>query len=88
MTITPDKLEGFGFLGKKLQNIGDRVARMENVEFERLFCVKASDPIEERYILTPAMQERFINLAQDWNTEIRASFNDSLISLALPNSRN
>ena len=84
VTVTPDKLEGFGFLGKKLQQLGGRVERMENVEFERLFVVRASDPVEARYILTPTMQERFIELTRKWTPEIRASFQDSLVYLALP----
>ena len=85
VTVTPDKMEGFGFLGKKLQSLDGRVERLENVDFESLFVVRASDPIEARYILTPAMQERFIDLTEKWGSEIRASFQDSLVFLALPN---
>ena len=84
VSVTPDKLEGFGFLGRKLQKLGGGVERMENVDFERLFVVRASDPVEARYILTPAMQERFIELTHKWGPSLRASFQDSLVYLALP----
>ena len=82
--VTPDVLESFGFLGKKLQSIGGKVQRLENVEFERLFVVRSPDPVEARYILTPAMQERFLELARTWSPKLRASFQDSLVILALP----
>ncbi|MGJ8725861.1 MAG: DUF3137 domain-containing protein [Roseibacillus sp.] len=84
LSVTPDKLESFGFLGKKLQNLGGKVQRMENVDFERLFVVRSADPIEARYILTPAMQERFVELTRTWGPQLNASFQDSLIYLALP----
>ena len=58
--------------------------RLENVEFEKLFKVQSPDPIEARYLLTPAMQERFLELARIWSPKLRASFQDSLVILALP----
>lgn len=84
LTVEPDKLEGFGFLGQKLQSLGGRVQRMENIEFERLFVVRSSDPVEARYILTPAMQDCFVELSRKWDPSLRASFQDSLVYLALP----
>ena len=82
--VAPDALDSFGFLGKKLQGLGGTVQRMENVEFERLFVVRSPDPVEARYILTPAMQERFIELSRKWSPKLRVSFQDSLVILALP----
>ena len=88
VTIAPDVLESFGFLGKKLQGIGGKVQRLENVDFEKLFVVRSADPVEARYILTPAMQERFLELSHKWSPKLRASFQDSLVILALPLSGN
>ena len=84
VVVAPDKLESFGFLGKKLQGLGGKVQRMENVDFEKLFVVRSADAVEARYILTPAMQERFIELTRIWGNELRVSFQDSLVILALP----
>ena len=82
--VRPDGLEVFGALGRAFQKLGGKVERMENPEFERLFKVTASDPIEARYILTPAMQERLVELAQLYSSEILLSFRDSLVYLAIP----
>jgi len=88
VTVTPDHLERFGFLGSKVQNMGGKVQQMENVEFEKLFCVKANDAVEARYILTPAMQERFVQLSKKWSSGLRVAFNDSLVYLALSTKGN
>lgn len=82
--VRPDGLEKWGSLGRALQKLGGKVERMENPEFERLFKVTASNAVEARYILTPAMQERMIELSQKFSPEIGASFRGSLIYLAIP----
>ncbi|MDP0491491.1 MAG: DUF3137 domain-containing protein [Verrucomicrobiota bacterium JB023] len=82
--VRPDKLESFGSFGRALQGLAGNVERMENVEFERRFKVTATDSVEARYLLTPAMQERFIELAENYSTELRAAFKGSLLYLAIP----
>lgn len=84
--IQPDILEKFGFLGRKIQGLGGKVERMENPEFERLFKVTASNPVEARYILTPVMQERLVELARIYSPQIRVSFRASMVFLAIPNT--
>ncbi|MEM9080280.1 MAG: DUF3137 domain-containing protein [Verrucomicrobiota bacterium] len=82
--VRPDGLEKLGAFGRSLQKLGGKVERMENPEFERLFVVRASDAVEARYILTPAMQERFVELAGKFSKEVRAAFRDSLVYVAIP----
>lgn len=84
VSVRPDGLEAFGALGRAFQKLGGKVERMENPEFERLFKVTANDPIEARYILTPLMQERIVELAKLYSSEIILSFRDSLVYLAIP----
>ena len=38
--------------------------RLEDPRFDRIFTVYASDQIEGRYLLTPAMMERLVALAE------------------------
>lgn len=82
--VRPDSLEAFGALGRAFQKLSGNVERMESPEFERLFKVTANDPIEARYILTPLMQERIVELAQRYSKQIILSFRDSLVYLAIP----
>lgn len=84
--VQPDGLERWGVLGKALQKLGGRGERMENLEFERLFKVRAGDPVEARYLLTPLIQERFVDLANRFGPKISASFRGSRIFLAIPKS--
>ena len=89
VAVMPDFAERtFGFLGKKLQKLGGNVQRMENPEFEQMFVVRGSDPIETRYILTPSMQERLVALRQRVGDGLRIVFYDSHVWLAIPNRDN
>lgn len=89
VAVMPDFAEKtFGFLGRKLQKLGGNVQRMENLEFEEMFVVRGSDPIESRYILTPAMQERLVSLRKRVGGGLRIVFYDSHVWLAIPNRKN
>lgn len=89
VTIEPDFAEAaFGFLGRKLQGLSGNLLRLENPDFERAFKVRASDPVEARYLLTPDMQERFLSLRNTWSTDLRAAFRDSSLVIAIPKSGN
>ncbi|MDL2215088.1 DUF3137 domain-containing protein [Dysgonomonas sp. OttesenSCG-928-M03] len=60
---------------------------MENSIFEKLYVVYATDPVEARYLLTPAMQEYFIELSDYIGKDlIHASFIDGKLHLALSGS--
>jgi len=82
--VRPDRLEAYGALGRALQKLSGKVERMENSKFERLFKVTASDSVEARYILTPTMQERLVDLTKRYSSNILLSFRDSLVYLAIP----
>lgn len=83
--IVPDVAEAnFGWLGRKMQGISGDLVRLENPEFEKAFKVTASDQLAARYLLTPDMQERFLELRGKWSSGISAAFVDSCLHLAIP----
>jgi hypothetical protein len=87
--IEPDVAEAtFGWLGRKLQGFSGDLVRLENPDFERAFKVRASDPVEARYLLTPDMQERFLELRNRWSPGIHAALTGSSLHLAIPNRQN
>ena len=87
--IEPDIAEArFGWLGRKIQGFSGDLVRLENPDFERAFKIRASDPVEARYLLTPDMQERFLELRNRWSPSIRAALIDSRLHLAIPRSEN
>jgi hypothetical protein len=88
--IFPDVAEGlFGGFGKWLQQKTDwmsshgEVVYMENVEFEKQFKVMGSDQIEARYLITPAMMERILELKNKKKRTISLSFVGSSIFVAI-----
>lgn len=58
-------------------------AKLEDPEFEKNFDVFTDDQIEARYILTPALMERILNFMGKVESEIKISFIDSNIYLAI-----
>lgn len=87
--VEPDIAEAnFGWLGRKLQGISSDLVRLESPEFEKAFKVTASDQLAARYLLTPDMQERFLDLRGKWSSDVRAAFLDSCLHLAIPMREN
>ena len=83
--IVPDVAEAnFGWLGRKLQGFTGNLIRLENPEFERAFKVTSEDDIGAHYLLTPDMQERFLDLRKRWSEGIHAALLDSCLHLAIP----
>jgi hypothetical protein len=83
--IMPDIAEAtFGWLGRKFQGLSSELVRLENPEFERAFKVSSNDQVAARYLLTPDMQERFLTLRNQWNTQVCASLFNSSLHLAIP----
>ncbi len=83
--IEPDVAEAsFGWIGRKMQGLSKNLVRLSNPEFERAFKVTSNDDLGAHYLLTPDMQERFLELRQRWSNEIRASLVDSCLHLAIP----
>lgn len=55
---------------------------LENPDFDSRFRVKSTDQVEARYIFTPDMQERFVELAGKF-PHITAAFFDDRMAMAL-----
>jgi len=88
--IFPDTAErALGGIGKWFQEKFGGSGRgemvyMEDPVFEKKFVVYASDPVEARYLLTPSMQEYFIDLSKHLGSDsIHASFINGKLFLAL-----
>lgn len=80
VTVMPDFAEkSFGWFGKKLQNLGGGVVRLENPEFEQAFVVRGGDQVEARYLLTPDMQLRMLDLRRQLGESLKFSFRDSSV---------
>lgn len=85
VTILPDVAEAnFGWLGRKLQGFSGNLVRLANPDFERAFKVTSDDDVGAHYLLTPDMQERFLDLRNRWSDGIRAALLDSCLHLAIP----
>jgi len=90
--VLPDKAEKlFGGLGKMLQGFrpfnNEHLIYLEDPEFEKEFVVYGTDQIESRYILSTSMLRRILDLKQDWKTEVRLSFLDNSVYLAIATPR-
>lgn len=89
VSIVPDIAEAtFGWLGRKIQGLSSDLIRLENPDFERAFKVRASDPVEVRYLLTPDMQERLLAFRNNWSSQVRIALLDSRLHLAIPDHNN
>lgn len=87
--IVPDTAEKvFGWLGRKLQGVTGNLVRLSNPEFERAFKVTSDDDVGAHYLLTPDMQERFLDLRNRWSEGVRAALLDSCLHLAIPMREN
>lgn len=77
------------WFSKNLFSFSDKnVISLENVEFDKSFITHATDQIEARYILTPAMMERILTLNRNTKSTVSLSFIDSKMYIAFPLSRN
>ena len=62
--------------------------KMEDPEFESRFDVFSDDQIEARYILTPAMMRRIVQLEKKFNCKLYLSFIGNHVYIAMGNSMN
>jgi hypothetical protein len=58
--------------------------KLEDPEFEKMFAVSSTDQIEARYILSPSMMRRLLDLRARHGNELHISFIGNHIYLALP----
>ena len=90
--VLPDTAEKlFGFLGQKLQSLNTSrgsLVKLEDPEFEREFCVYAADQVEARYILSPALMRRILDLRRKCRDKIYLAFIDSRVFVAISSDHN
>jgi hypothetical protein len=90
--LTVVRPKGFGSgLGKWLSKnvFGNKnIVELENVDFEKNFNTESDDQVEARYILTPSMMEKLLELNQYANGTISVSFIWSNVYIAFPLNHN
>jgi len=74
----------FGWIGKKIQNVSSTLVRMENQDFEQCFRVNAGDDQEARYILTPDMQQRLLEVRKHLGKGVIISFQHGSVYITVP----
>lgn len=88
--VLPDTAQRlFGKLGQSLQKMSGRgkLVKMENVAFEKEFVVYGSDQVEPRYILTPVMMEKMLELKRKYGHTMHFSFIGSRVYCAMSISK-
>jgi hypothetical protein len=92
VTIVKPKDFGAAFgawFSKNLFSFGSKdVIQLESTEFDKTFVTHGSDQVESRYILTPAMMERILNLNHQTKYIISLSFIESRMYIGFPLNRN
>jgi len=92
VTIVKPKDFGAAFgawFSKNLFSFGSNdIIQLENTDFEKTFVTHGSDQVESRYILTPAMMERILNLNHQTKYNISLSFIESRMYIGFPLNRN
>jgi hypothetical protein len=77
------------WFSKNLFSFGDKtVIELENTAFSKAFITHATDQVEARYILTPALMERILSLNANAKETISLSFINTKMYIAFPLSRN
>lgn len=88
--VLPDVAErALGSVGRAFQSLGSagsslRLVELEDPAFERAFKVRASDPVEARYVLSPSLMQRILAFHQNTGGKLRLGFIDGRVYLALP----
>ena len=77
-----------GLFGESETRRRKDIARMENVEFEKLYSVYGTDQQEARYLLTPKMMELILQAQAMLKSQLRLSFLDNSVYITVPQSKN
>jgi hypothetical protein len=88
--VVPDaesKILG-GLFGESESRRRKEIVRLENVDFEGLFSVYATDQQEARYILTPKLMELVMEAQALLGANLRLSFHDNSVFVTIPQSTN
>lgn len=90
--LTVVRPKGFGAsIGKWFSKnlLGNKnIIELENVEFEKVFVTEGGDQVEARYILTPSMMEKLLELNKYAHDTISISFVWSNVYIAFPLNHN
>ena len=86
--VLPDVAEAsFGWLGQKLQGMNfsrpGELVKLEDPEFEKLFVVYGTDQVEARYILSPALMRRLVDVRRKIGRAVHLSFKDACVFVAM-----
>ncbi len=89
--IDVDTMERYlGKLGRKFQQWNPsrpgNLVKLENPEFEKKFAVYSTDEQECRYILTPSMMERLLDMTRRINFKVAISFRNNQVYIAVFNN--
>ncbi|MEN2487771.1 DUF3137 domain-containing protein [Flavobacterium sp. B11] len=77
------------WFSKNVFSLGNsELVQLENKVFDEIFVTYSKNQIEARYILTPAMMERILDLNQKSEDTISISFINSKMYIAFPLSQN
>ncbi len=79
---------GIGGFFQKLNMARPQLVKLEDVEFEKAFAIYGTDQVEARYILSPALMERILNLKRKFNTNVALSFIGSHVYIAITVDKN
>ena len=91
--VLPDVSEnvfgsGLGGFFQKLNMVRPQLVKLEDVEFEKAFAIYGTDQVEARYILSPALMQRILNLKQKFNANVALSFIGSHVYIAITINKN
>ena len=67
-------------------NFKNQRVKLENPEFEKKFDVYSTDQVEARYLLTPGMMEKLLELDRKFPGKITLSFYNSNVIIAIPDN--
>ena len=70
----------------KMPREGNRI-KLEDPRFEKYYDVYATDPVEARYILTPSLMERIVELNKKFNKPTLSFINANVV-VAIPTRQN
>lgn len=89
--VLPDTAERMlGKFGQSLQTMSSRgeLIKLEDLEFEKEFCVYSDDQVEARYILSTSLMKRIVDFKRKWNTKVYLSFRHSKVYIAIKMDKN
>lgn len=90
--LLPDRAErALGAFGRAFQQLSPfadlALVELEDPDFERYFACYGSDPVETRYLLSPALMQRLVHFRENTGARLRLALAGDWLLLALPVDR-